>query len=73
MGIIMKRNKMLKILNPILAIFFLNQAISAIFRDSFSRQAFGIFHKTAGMILLCLIALHIILNFNWVKANYLSK
>ena len=69
----MKRNKMLKVLNPILAVFFLNQAISAIFRDSLSRPAFDILHKTAGLILLCLIALHIILNFNWVKANYLSK
>ena len=69
----MKRNTMLKILNPILAVFFFNQAISAILRDSFSRPAFDIFHKTAGMILLCLIGLHIILNFNWVKANYFSR
>jgi hypothetical protein len=69
----MKKNTMLKILNPILAVFFINQAISVIFRDSFSRPAFGIFHKTAGVILLCLIAVHIALNFNWVKANYLSK
>jgi len=73
MVIIMKRNTMLKILNPILAVFFLNQAITAIFRDSLSRPAFEILHKTAGMILLSLIALHIILNSNWVKANYLSK
>jgi len=69
----MKKNTMLKILNPVLAVFFINQAISVIFRDSFSRLAFGIFHKTSGAILLCLIAVHIILNFNWVKANYLAK
>jgi len=73
MVIIMKRNTMLKILNPVLAVFFLNQAITAIFHDSLSRPAFEILHKTAGMILLCLIALHIILNSNWVKANYLSE
>jgi len=69
----MKKNTMLKILNPILAVFFLNQVISALFRDSFSRPAFDIFHKTAGIILFCLIALHIILNFNWIKASYFSK
>ena len=69
----MKKNTMLKILNPVLAVFFLNQAISAIFRDSFSYSAFNIFHKTAGIILLCLIGLHIILNFNWIKTNYFSK
>jgi hypothetical protein len=69
----MKRNNLLKILNPILLVFFVNQAITVIFRESFSREMFGIFHKTAGGILLCLMALHLILNFNWIKANYLSK
>ena len=69
----MKRNNLLKILNPVLLVFFVNQAISVIFRDSFSREMFGIFHKTAGGILLCLMALHLILNFNWIKTNYLSK
>jgi len=69
----MKRNNLLKILNPILLVFFVNQAITVIFRESFSREMFGIFHKSAGGILLCLIALHLILNFNWIKANYFSK
>ncbi|MHB9069359.1 MAG: hypothetical protein ACYC54_03205 [Sedimentisphaerales bacterium] len=69
----MKRNNLLKILNPILLVFFVNQAITVIFRDSLSFKAFDIFHKTAGGILLCLIALHLILNFNWIKANYFSK
>jgi hypothetical protein len=69
----MKRNNLLKILNPILLVFFINQAISVIFRDSFSPEMFGIFHKTAGGIFLCLIALHLILNFNWIKANYFPK
>jgi hypothetical protein len=69
----MKRNTALKILNPILAVFFVNQMITVIFRDNFSREAFEIFHKTGGAILLCLIAAHFILNFNWVKANYFSK
>ena len=64
---------MLKILNPVLAVFFINHVISVIFRDYYSHTAFGIFHKTAGGILLCFIAVHIALNFNWVKANYLSK
>jgi hypothetical protein len=34
---------------------------------------FQVFHKAGGGILLTLIALHFILNFNWVKANYFSK
>ncbi len=69
----MKKAMMLKILNPILAVFFINQAISVVFRDYYSHPAFGIFHKTAGMIFICLITLHIILNFNWFKTTYLPK
>jgi hypothetical protein len=68
----MRRNTALKILNPILLVFFVNQAVSVLFREHYSFQAFGIFHKTAGGILLCLIALHFILNFNWVKTNYFA-
>ncbi len=69
----MKRNTALKILNPVLLLFFINQAITVLFRDHLSFKVFGLFHKTGGAILLCLIALHIILNFNWIKANYFPR
>jgi hypothetical protein len=69
----MTKNTMLKILNPVLAVFFINQAVSVIFREHYTYSAFGIFHKTAGGILLCLIALHLILNFNWFKASYFRR
>jgi hypothetical protein len=69
----MKRNTALKILNPILLLLFVNQAVTVLFREQLSFKAFGLFHKTGGAILLCLIFLHIILNFNWIKANYLPR
>jgi hypothetical protein len=66
----MRRNTALKILNPILFLFFINQATTVLLRDHISFKTFGLFHKTGGAILLCLIVLHIILNFNWIKASY---
>jgi len=69
----MKRNTFHKILNPILLILFINQAITVLFLDELPRWAFETFHKGAGSVLLALIALHFILNFNWVKANYFAK
>jgi hypothetical protein len=69
----MKRNTMLKILNPVLFVLFINQALTAIFLDEMPVRVFQIFHKGGGAILLILIAIHFILNFNWVKANYLLK
>ncbi len=69
----MKRNTFHKILNPVLVVFFINQAATAIFSDALPPWAFEILHQGGGFILLALITLHFILNFNWVKANYFAK
>ncbi len=69
----MKKNTALKILNPILAVLAVNQAVTAIFSDKLSHETFEIFHQGGGTIFLILIAVHFILNFNWVRANYLAK
>lgn len=73
MGIIMKRNSALKILNPVLLVLFISQTVTALFHDEISYKIFQIFHKGGGFVLLALIAAHIILNFNWIKANYLIR
>jgi len=69
----MKRNTALKILNPVLIVLFINQAVTVLFLDELPFKAFQIFHKGGGAILLTLIAVHLILNFNWVRANYFPK
>jgi hypothetical protein len=69
----MKKNTLHKILNPILFALFINQVISVLLLDELPPWAFQVFHKAAGGVLLALIALHFILNFNWVKANYFTK
>jgi hypothetical protein len=73
MGIVMKRNAALKILNPILLVLFISQTITALFHDEISYKVFQIFHKGGGFVLLAFIAAHFVLNFNWVKANYLTR
>ena len=70
---IMNKNKLHKILNPILFVLFVNQAVTVLFLDELPRTAFQIFHKGGGAVLLILMAAHFILNFNWVKINYFSK
>jgi hypothetical protein len=69
----MKRNTALKILNPVLLVLFINQALSGLFHSKYSYEAFELLHETAGKIFIGLLVLHIILNFNWIKANYLKK
>ncbi len=69
----MKNNALLKVLNPILVVLAVNQAVTALLLDELPPRAFEIFHKGGGAVLLALIAIHFILNFNWVKANYFTK
>lgn len=69
----MKRSTALKILNPILLVLFVSQAMTGLFHTKISYKAFEFFHEGGGKILIALIAVHIILNFNWVKANYFPK
>jgi len=69
----MKKNTLHKILNPVLVVLFINQAVTVLFLDELPVKVFQIFHKGGGAVLLTLIAVHFILNFNWVRANYFAK
>ena len=69
----MKRNTMLKIVNPILGVLVINQILTGIFGMSLSREAFEILHKDGGFVLAGAAVLHLILNWNWVKANFFKR
>jgi hypothetical protein len=56
-----------------MAVLAVNQAVTALFSDKLSHEAFEFFHQGGGAILLVLIAFHFTLNFDWVKKNYFSK
>jgi len=73
MGTIMKRNSALKVLNPFLFVLFISQTATVLFHEHIPYKTFQIFHKGGGMVLLALISAHIIMNFNWIKANYFPK
>jgi hypothetical protein len=62
----MNRIKLLKIVNILLALSFLLQ-ISTLFYKNFE------LHETNGFILITLVFIHIILNFNWIKSTFKSK
>lgn len=66
----MKRNAMLKILNPLLGILFVNQMLTGIFNEALPHEAFEIMHEGCGFVLAVVALLHVILNWNWVKANF---
>ncbi len=69
----MKKTAMLKILNPILVLLIVNQAVTGALGPKLSPQTFVTLHEGGGALLIFLVFAHLILNFNWVKANYFAK
>ena len=69
----MKKIKILKILNPIIAILVLNQAITGIFHKAIYYETYEWLHGGGGIVTLLAIILHVILNWNWVRTTLLRK
>jgi len=69
----MKKNTALKIINPILLVLIISQAATGLSRMKLSPETFEFLHEGGGMILVGLVVVHLILNFNWVRATYFHK
>ena len=64
--------KALKILNPILGILFIVQAGSGMFHGMIPWEIFEKVHGTTGYLFAAGVVTHFILNWSWIKANFLK-
>ncbi len=64
---------MLKIINPILGILFINQVLMGLLHGLVSPKVFEVMHEKGGIIFAIAAILHVALNWGWVKANLLRK
>ena len=69
----MKKTTLLKILNPILGLLIINQVVTGVFGAKLPAWAFETFHVGGATLLVFLVLAHLMLNFNWIKANYFSR
>ena len=69
----MKKKTAHKIINPILFVLILNQAVTALLHSKIPMDTFETIHEGGGFILAGLVIIHLILNFNWIKLNYFHK
>jgi predicted ferric reductase len=73
----MSKLKALRILNLLLIIVFLFIGSSGILYWlgwlDIPYSTFRLVHPLTGLLLVILVILHLILNYNWIKANYLKK
>ena len=69
----MKRNNMLKFLNPILGVLFVNQVLTGILHEALPHKVYEIMHGGGGFIFTAIAALHLAMNWNWVRANFFKS
>ncbi len=71
------RLKYLRVVNAIIALLVLSLAFSGMIRKLaptlIPYQTFALIHPLTGFLFVFFILIHITLNFNWIKANYLKK
>lgn len=66
----MQRNTALKIVNPLLGALALSQILSGVCHDFLPRQLFWTVHRAVGLSFAVAAVLHVILNWNWIRANF---
>jgi len=69
----MKKNTILKILNPILGLLIINQVVTGSLGPKLPAWAFETFHVGGATLLVFLVIAHLALNFNWIKTNYFAR
>jgi hypothetical protein len=67
----MNKRNLLKIVNVLLAVLILSQAITALLHDFITRDTFEYLHEGGGVTLFIAALVHVYLNWAWVKSNLL--
>jgi heme A synthase len=68
----MNKTSALKIVNPILAILLLAQLLTGISGPVLPRDWFILLHQGGGLLLAIAAALHVFLNWSWIKATFFT-
>ncbi|MCX8065304.1 MAG: hypothetical protein N3G21_09060 [Candidatus Hydrogenedentes bacterium] len=69
----MNKSILLKFVNPILGVLFLNQALTGFFHHSLSHKTFELLHEGGAIILVTFTIAHVYLNWGWIKSNFLKR
>lgn len=67
------KNFLLKVINPMLGVLLINQVLMGLLHGMLPRKAFEVMHEGGGIAFTIVAVLHVILNWNWIKANFFRK
>ncbi|MDH4203871.1 MAG: hypothetical protein OEV87_13400 [Phycisphaerae bacterium] len=66
----MPKNKTPKIVNTALLLLLINQVVTGMLGMKLSTTFFEWGHRRAAWLLITAAAVHLAMNWNWIKANY---
>lgn len=69
----MNKQKLLKIVNPLLGVCFLGVAGTGVLHDLIPPEIYYVAHPLWGYCFVGFALLHVVLNWSWIKSNYLAK
>ncbi len=69
----MNRQQALKIINPLLALLIISQALTGILHNFLPYTIFSPLHIGGGWLLLLCVGIHVWLNWGWIKANFKKR
>jgi hypothetical protein len=69
----MKKQKALKIVNPLLSLAFATVALTGIFQGLIPWEVYHLLHPIAGYTAAALVATHVTLNWSWIAMNYFRR
>lgn len=69
----MKKAQLLWWVNLVLLASFLLQISTAMLHDVIPRSLFGPLHSFNGWLLIILGVSHLVLNWNWIKTNFIAR
>jgi heme A synthase len=72
----LKKSALLKIVNPLLILLFITQALTGILHDvimEVSYETFEIIHGIGGYVFVFLVVCHFILNWSWIKNTFFKS
>jgi hypothetical protein len=69
----MKKTLRLKMLNALLGLLMLSQAVSGLLHDELPEETFEHIHVLGGLLIVAGTVVHVALNWGWVRANFFKK
>lgn len=69
----MNKTNALRIVNPVLALIVIAQALTGLLQEFIPYELFKLLHRAGGLLLIIAVATHVYLNWSWISAAFIKR